>query len=51
MMKLLLIAGGHTLGKTTVQQIQINMLVQHQPEHQSKSKVKVGKILSVPAKV
>jgi catalase-peroxidase len=38
-------AGGHTLGKTTVQQIQINMLVQHQPEHQSKSKVKVGKIL------
>jgi catalase-peroxidase len=35
-----LIAGGHTLGKTGA--ADINMLVQ-QPEHQSKSKVKVGK--------
>jgi catalase-peroxidase len=33
-----LIAGGHTLGKTTVQQIQINMLVQHQPSTNRRAK-------------
>jgi catalase-peroxidase len=33
-----LIAGGHTLGKTTVQQIQINMLVQHQPDTNRRAK-------------